>query len=146
MNASEPITVKTFVNAPASTVWSAWNEPRHIINWYFASDDWHAPHAENDLTKDGNLKIRMEAKDGSSGFDFTGTYEEIEPRKFIAYKIADGRKVSVKFEDTGEGVNVTETFEAENVHSRELQQSGWQAILDNFKSYTESLVSNSDKS
>lgn len=131
------ITVETTVKAPVAKVWDYWNEPKHITHWYFASDDWHAPYAENDLWQNGRFKIRMSAKDESSGFDFEGVYNQIEKKKRIEYTIPDGRRVSVIFNDLGNETRVVESFEAENENPLELQKGGWQAILNNFKKYTE---------
>lgn len=133
-----PITIKTTVNATPDKVWRYWTEPDHITNWNFASDDWHSPSATNDLRAGGKFTSRMEAKDGSMGFDFEGVYDEVKPYEHIAYTMADGRKVKVYFKKEGEQTQVTETFDAENQNSIEMQRSGWQAILDNFKKYTES--------
>jgi uncharacterized protein YndB with AHSA1/START domain len=133
------VTVEAVVNAPVATVWAAWNEPKHITNWAFASDDWHAPFAENDLRKDGTFKTTMAAKDGSFSFDFGGAYTNVEANKLIEYTINDGRNVKISFASAGNGTKVTETFETESAHSVEMQRGGWQAILDNFKKYTETL-------
>lgn len=132
------ITVQATVNAPVHRVWQYWNEPGHIKNWAFASDDWHCPASENDLRKGGKFSSTMAAKDGSFSFDFGGVYDEVETNKYIAYTLGDGRKVSVNF--TAEGDNSTrivETFEAEGTNPIEMQQAGWQAILNNFKKYVE---------
>jgi len=131
------ITVETIVNAPVEKVWKYWNEPQHIVHWAFASDDWHAPHAENDLRQDGKFKTTMAAKDGSMSFDFEGVYTLVKDQEQIDYTILDGRKVSISFTGTGNSTKVVETFEAEDTFSAEMQQSGWQAILDNFKKYVE---------
>ena len=131
----QPITIETTVNAPIEKVWEYWNKPEHITKWAFASDDWHAPASENDVRTGGKFKTRMEAKDGSSGFDFEGTYTNVKENELIEYEMSDGRKVSVKFEQTPEGVKITETFDPENENTPEVQRSGWQAILDNFKKY-----------
>lgn len=131
------ITVSTTVNAPLEHVWKVWNTPEDITQWYFASDDWHAPSATNDLRVDGRFKTRMEAKDGSFGFDFEGTYTNIDGKQTIEYSMDDGRKVSIKFEDMGESTKVTETFDAETQNPEEMQRAGWQAILDNFKKHVE---------
>jgi len=133
------ITVEAFVNAPLNTVWESWTAPQHIVKWSFASDDWHTTKAENDLRVGGTFSSRMEAKDGSFGFDFEGVYDEVETNKLIAYTLGDGRTVKIKFTDTGNETHIAETFEAETVNSEELQRDGWQAILNNFKKYTESL-------
>jgi uncharacterized protein YndB with AHSA1/START domain len=131
------ITVKNTVNAPVEKVWNLWTGPEHITKWNNASDDWHTPSAENDLRTGGKFVARMEAKDGSTGFDFGGVYDEIKTHELIAYTIGDGRKVKITFAATGASTNVVETFEAEGTNSIELQRSGWQAILDNFKKYAE---------
>lgn len=136
---STHITIQTRVNAPIEKVWKYMTEPEHIVQWNHASDDWHSPRAQNDLRVGGRLTARMEAKDGSSGFDFGGTYDEVEPLSLFAYTLDDGRKVRVTFESQADGqVQVTETFEAETQNTEELQRSGWQAILDNFKKHVES--------
>lgn len=135
------ITVEVTVDAPVEKAWAAMNDPKHITQWCFASDDWHAPRAENDLKVGGQLKTRMEAKDGSFGFDFLSTYTHIEENKTIEYDIADGRHVKIVFEKlNGNQTRVTETFEMENTHPEEMQRGGWQAILDNYKKHTESLA------
>ncbi|HEX5555540.1 MAG TPA: SRPBCC domain-containing protein [Chitinophagaceae bacterium] len=132
------VTVETTVNVPVTKVWDYWTTPRHIGQWNNASDDWHTPHAENDLRVGGKFLFRMEARNGDSGFDFAGVYEAITKNQYIAYRIDDGRKVQVTFTGEGEGTKVTETFETESMHATEMQRGGWQAILDNFKKYTES--------
>ena len=132
------ITVKTTIHAPIEKVWGFWTEPKHIMHWNNASDDWHTPKAENDLRVGGKFLSRMEAKDGSSGFDFTGEYIAVDKHTLIEYTIIDGRKVKVLFVSKKNQTTITETFEAENIHSLEMQQAGWQAILDNFKRYVES--------
>jgi len=131
------ITVKTNVNAPVEKVWEFWKEPKHIIQWCNASEDWHAPKAENDLKNDGKFSTTMAAKDGSMSFDFEGTYSNVQENKLIEYTIADGRKVAIDFTENGNETKIIETFEAENTHPVEMQRSGWQAILDNFKKYVE---------
>lgn len=133
----EPITISTSVRLPASRVWELWTDPMHIIKWNAASDDWFTPYAESDLRSGGRFCSRMEARDGSMGFDFTGTFTTTEPPHLLEYTIDDGRKVTVRFSEENGSTVVTETFEPENVHSPELQRSGWQAILDNFKKYAE---------
>lgn len=134
-----PITIETTVNAPIETVWDVWNKPEHITRWAFASQDWEAPHAENDLRTGGSFKTRMQAKDGSEGFDFEGVYTNVEDEKLIEYDMPDGRHIKITFEKTPEGVKITETFDPESKNSEDLQRAGWQAILDNFKKYTESV-------
>ena len=132
------ITVESTVKAPVAQVWKFWTEPEHIKKWNAASDDWHTPRAENDLRAGGSFSARMEAKDGSFGFDFGGVYDEVTLNEKIAYTMDDGRQVSVNFTSNGKETKVVETFDAENTHSVEMQRGGWQAILDNFKKYTES--------
>lgn len=131
------ITVENTVNAPVSKVWDYWTNPEHITKWNFASDEWHSPWAKNDLRPGGSFSARMEAKDGSFGFDFAGVYDVVTDHEYIEYTLGDGRKVKIKFTPQGNATNVVESFEAENTHSVEMQQGGWQAILDNFKKYTE---------
>lgn len=133
----EKITVKTTVHAPVEKVWENWTEPKHITQWNNASEDWHTPVAENDLTVGGKFLTRMEAKDGSFGFDFGGIYDEVKVNEVISYTMGDGRKVAVTFKGQGNETEVTETFDAETTNPIEMQQAGWQAILDNFKKYTE---------
>ncbi|MBA3648305.1 MAG: SRPBCC domain-containing protein [Chitinophagales bacterium] len=131
------ITVETIVKAPIEKVWKFWTTPEHITKWNSASDDWHTPKAENDLRQGGKFVARMEAKDGSFGFDFGGIYDEIITNHLITFALDDGRKVQINFINNGTGTKVTETFEAENENSIEMQRNGWQAILDNFKKYAE---------
>jgi uncharacterized protein YndB with AHSA1/START domain len=135
---SNLITISATVHAPIEKIWEYWNSPEHITQWNNASPDWHTPYATIDLQAGGKFTSRMEAKDGSFGFDFEGVYDEVETNKLIRYTIADGRKVTVVFELTSGAVLITERFEAENQHSIEMQQAGWQAILNNFKKYVES--------
>lgn len=137
--AKTSITVEATVNAPVEKVWSSWSRPEHITKWCQASDDWHAPHAENDLRTGGKFKTTMAAKDGSFSFDFDGVYTNVQHHRVIEYAIADGRKVKITFEANGNQTKVIETFEAEETNPVEMQRGGWQAILDNFKKYTESL-------
>jgi uncharacterized protein YndB with AHSA1/START domain len=131
------ITVETTVNAPASKVWEYWIKPEHITKWNNASDDWHTPWVKADFREGGNFTARMEAKDGSFGFDFGGVYDILRKNEYIEYTIGDGRKVKITFSPAGNKTKVVESFEAENTNSVELQKGGWQAILDNFKKYTE---------
>lgn len=132
------ITVETTVKAPVEKVWKLWSDPKHITGWCNASDDWHAPYADNDLRVDGKFKTTMAAKDGSMQFDFEGTYTNIKENELIEYKIADGRKVTIEFKAHGDETGIKETFETESIHPLEMQRGGWQAILDNFKKYVES--------
>ena len=132
------ITIETTVNAPIDRVWSAWNDPRAIEQWNAASTDWHTPRARVDLREGGSFSSRMEAKDGSTGFDFEGTYTRIEPQRLIEYKMGDRRKVRIEFIPSGHRVTVRETFDAEDTHTAKQQRQGWQAILDNFARHVES--------
>jgi uncharacterized protein YndB with AHSA1/START domain len=130
------ITVEATINAPVEKVWKYWNEPEHITQWCFASDDWHAPSSTNDLRVGGKLNTRMEAKDGSMGFDMEVIYSAIEENKLIEYGMGD-RTVSIKFNGNGNTTTVSETFDAESENPIEMQRAGWQAILDNFKKHVE---------
>lgn len=132
------ITIETTVDAPIEKVWDYFTQPEHITKWNNASDDWHTPSASNDFRVGGNFVYRMEAKDGSFGFDFGGVYESVDLHEYIEYTIGDGRNVKINFAGNGNKTKVFETFEAEEMHSIELQKTGWQNILDNFKKYTES--------
>ncbi|SMD15470.1 SRPBCC family protein [Pedobacter nyackensis] len=132
------ITVEAVVNAPVDKVWEFWTKPEHIIKWNNASEDWHTPKAENDLRVGGAFSSRMEAKDGSFGFDFGGVYDEVKTNELIAYTLGDDRRVKISFAADGQTTKVTEVFEAEAINPVEMQQTGWQAILDNFKKYAES--------
>ncbi|MGH2564634.1 MAG: SRPBCC family protein, partial [Ginsengibacter sp.] len=127
------ITVENTVNASIERVWKYWTLPEHIMKWNNASDDWHTPHAENNLHIGGSFLSRMEAKDGTFGFDFGGVYDAITINKYIEYTLGDGRKVKITFAPLGNTTKVSEDFEAESQNSVELQRGGWQAILDNFK-------------
>lgn len=135
----ESITVAVTVAAPIEKVWETWNEPEHITGWAFASDDWECPRAENDIREGGRFVTQMQAKDGSAGFDFGGVYTTVVPFENIAYTMDDGREVCVYFKVIDGGVTITEMFEPETENTHELQRSGWQSILDNYKKYTESL-------
>jgi uncharacterized protein YndB with AHSA1/START domain len=132
------ITVETTVNAPLEKVWDYWNQPEHITKWAFADPSWTAPEAENDLKTGGKFRTRMEAKDGSEGFDFAGVYSHVKDHELIEYDMDDGRHVKVEFATTPEGTKVTETFDPENENPEDLQKSGWQGILENFKKHVES--------
>lgn len=131
------ITVKNTIDAPIATIWEFWNEPRHIERWNFATNEWHCPKAVNDLRVGGKLKSRMEAKDGSMGFDMEGIYNEVIDQRKIGYSLSDGREVTTNFEDLDGKTKVTTTFDAEKQNPVEMQRGGWQAILDNFKKYAE---------
>jgi uncharacterized protein YndB with AHSA1/START domain len=132
---TKKIIVETTVQAPVEKVWEYWTEPTHITKWNTASEDWHTPYAENDLKVGGKFLSRMEAKDGSFGFDFGGVYDDVRLNEGIGYTLEDGRKVTINFIRQGEETKVIETFDAENSNPIEMQESGWQAILDNFKKY-----------
>ena len=136
--ASTKITVQGTVKAPVANVWKLWTTPEHIIQWNSASDDWHTPRAENDLRVGGKFLSRMEAKDGSFGFDFAGVYDEVVTNQRIAYTMEDGRKVEIDFKEHGDETHVVTVFDAESENPIEMQRDGWQAILDNFKKYAES--------
>ncbi|HEU4716739.1 MAG TPA: SRPBCC family protein [Bacteroidia bacterium] len=137
MSSPVSITVRTVISAPVSRVWECFTQPQHITRWNFAVPEWHCPAAENDLRPGGKFSWRMEAKDGSFGFDFAGTYTDVRPNELIAYTIGDGRKVHVTFMTDGDSTEVTETFEAESQNPVEMQRGGWQAILDNFRKHAE---------
>lgn len=132
------ITVQAVIQAPIDSVWKSWITPEDIVGWNFASEDWHCPKAENDLKVGGKFLFRMEAKDGSFGFDFEGIYTTVKTNELIEYVLADDRKISISFTDLGTQTKVTEIFDAETENPVEMQQDGWQAILNHFKKYTES--------
>ena len=131
------IEVEITVHSTLEKVWDFWNNPAHIVNWYFASDDWYAPLSENDLQAAGKFKTTMSAKDGSFSFDFTGEYTKVEPMKEIEYEITGGRKVQISFVKLEDGVKVIEKFEPETENTLEIQKTGWQSILNNFKKLVE---------
>lgn len=136
------ITVETFVNTPIQKTWELFTQPSHVEKWNFASQEWHTPWAKADLREGGSFVYRMEAKDGSFGFDFGGTYHAVEAPKILAYSLGDGRKVRVLFEEQGEGTLITESFEPEQANAEKIQKAGWQAILDNFKRYADGYGKN----
>ncbi len=133
----EPISVETTINEPIEKVWDYFSKPEHIVKWNNASDEWHTPTATNDLKVGGGFLSRMEAKDGSVAFDFKGTYNDVKEHEYIEYVMEDDRVVKVTFEPEDGKTKITEVFDAESTNSREMQQEGWQSILDNFKKYTE---------
>lgn len=133
------ITVKCTIDAPIAQVWKLWTIPEHIKKWNNASDDWHTPHAENDLRVGGKFKTTMASKDGTMSFDFEGEYTKVENNSMIEYKLTDCRKVDIYFIGLEDGVEIIESFEPENENSEEMQREGWQAILDNFKKYVEGI-------
>ncbi|MBI5134075.1 MAG: SRPBCC domain-containing protein [Candidatus Taylorbacteria bacterium] len=142
--ANKKITIEATIHAPIGRVWELWTKPEHIMKWNNASEDWHTPAATNDVREGGKFDFRMEAKDGTAGFDFEGVYDEVATEDWLAYTISDGRKVEVSFEDEGDGdTHITETFEIENENSEEMQRQGWQAILDSFKGYAEGAFNGS---
>ncbi len=135
--AHEKIQIEAVISASLSKVWSRWTTPEHITKWNFAVPEWCCPKATNDLKPGGKYFARMEARDGSFGFDFEAIYDEVIEQKKLVYSLADGRKVSTSFEQTGDATKVTTIFDAENQNPIEMQKSGWQSILNNFKIYTE---------
>jgi uncharacterized protein YndB with AHSA1/START domain len=139
MNSKENTTiiVRATINAPIEQTWKNWITPSDIIRWNNASEDWFTPRAENDLRPGGKFLYRMEAKDGSFGFDFGGVYDTVKEKEYIEYHLADGRKVKITFKSTENGTEIIESFDAESVNSIDRQQSGWQAILNNFRKHTE---------
>lgn len=132
-----PITVQVTIDVAVKKVWNFFTAPEHIIKWNNASPDWHTPKASNDLQVGGKFLYRMEARDGSFGFDFEGQYDEVKTNELISYTLGDGRKVSITFKPLNNQTGVVEIFEAETENSLDLQRSGWQNILDNFKKYAE---------
>ncbi|MBS1638162.1 MAG: SRPBCC family protein [Bacteroidetes bacterium] len=134
---STPITIEAHIDADTQKVWDYWTKPEHITKWNFASDDWHCPSAQNDLRVGGTYSARMEAKDGSFGFDFGAVYDEVKPLQSLIYTMGDGRKAATRFEKTNTGTKVSTTFDAEQVNPVDMQKAGWQAILNNFKKYIE---------
>lgn len=134
------ITVQTTINASINKVWEFWSKPEHIKKWAFASPDWHVPNAENDLRTGGKFSTTMAAKDGSVSFDFGGEYTLVKENQAINYVMGDGRNVEITFRETQNGVEITESFDPETQNPEEMQRGGWQAILDNFKNYVESII------
>lgn len=139
MTSQNVITVDTRIKAGIEKVWECWTQPDHITKWNFASEDWCCPRAQNQLRIGGLLTSRMEARDGSMGFDFTGIYTQIDPNSLIEFQIEDGRVVTIQFDGQDDKTILTETFEAENSNPLEMQKAGWQSILDNFRKHVESL-------
>ena len=141
MDEEKTITVQAVINATVEQVWKLYTEPEHVMKWNNASNDRQTPRAENDLKVGGKFLYRMEAKDGSSGFDFDGTYEQVKTNELIVYSISDGRKVEVTFtKDDNARTKMATTFEAENCNPIKMQRDGWQAILNNFKIYVETRI------
>ena len=131
------ITVKATINSATNKVWDYWTNPEHVKNWNFAVSDWHCPEASNNLVVGGEFHYTMAAKDNSFSFDFWGTYQKIELGKSLDILLGDGRNMRVSIESTGTGTLITEEFEPENQNPVEMQEAGWQMILDNFKKYVE---------
>ena len=136
----QKIIIQATILADITKVWDYWTLPQHIVNWNFASADWYCPNAENDLRAGGHFKYVMASKDGGTSFDFEGVYEDVIEYKKIAYRMPDGREVIVEFEDNGKTTNVISAFDPEDVNPKEMQQAGWQSILDNFKKYVENDI------
>jgi uncharacterized protein YndB with AHSA1/START domain len=132
------VTIENIVNAPVEKVWEYWTLPEHITQWSHASDDWHTPWAKGDVREGGRFESRMEAKDGSMGFEFGGVYDVVKNNEYLECTLDDSRKVKTHFSSQGNKTKVTESFEAEDMNPVEMQRAGWQAILDNFKKYAES--------
>ena len=126
------ITVETVVNAPINAVWAAWSNPDDIVQWNSPAETWHTTRSAVDLREGGKFAARMEAKDGSGGFDFEGVYTRVVPNAIIDFKMSDGREVNIEFVEQADGVFVRETFDVESENPAEMQRAGWQAILDNF--------------
>lgn len=135
----QKIEIQTLINKGNKQVWEAYTMPEHIVHWNFATSEWHCPKAQNDLRVGGEYFARMEAKDGSFGFDFKAIYTEITPEKSFTYRLEDNREVSVAFLKEGENTKIIIVFDAETVNPIEMQRAGWQAILNHFKLYTESI-------
>jgi uncharacterized protein YndB with AHSA1/START domain len=132
------ITINAIIDSPVAKVWDSYTTAEHITRWNFAVKEWHCPHAQNDLRVGGRFSIRMEAKDGSFGFDFTGVYTKVKPQHSFSYTMDDGRKVDITFTTKDKSTQMSIIFEAETTNSLEMQRGGWQSILDNFKKYVES--------
>jgi len=133
------ITIEALARAPIAEVWRAWNTPGDIMQWNAASEDWHTTQSSVDLREGGSFRSRMEAKDGSFGFDFGGTYTLVEPEREIRYTMPDGREVETTFTAEGDGVRIRTVFDAEGQNPVEMQRDGWQAILDSFVKHVEQL-------
>lgn len=137
------ITVETRIQVPVAKVWECWTSPEHIVQWNAASDDWHCPRASNEVRVGGVLNSRMEARDGSMGFDFTAIYTEVQPLALLAFRMGEGeesRDVRVEFLPEDDATVVRETFLAESTFPPEVQQAGWQSILDRFKGHVERIA------
>ena len=139
-NGKTTITVRVLIDSPIDRVWKIWTTPEDIVKWNYASEDWHSPQVYNDLRAGGTFNYRMEARDGSYGFDFKGIYSKVNINELIEYTIDDSRKVKINFSTLDGKTEIVETFEAENVNSFDMQRDGWQAILDNFKKLVENNI------
>lgn len=139
MTQATRITVEAVIEAPIEKVWKAWNTPEDIMNWNTADPGWHCPSSENDLRAGGRFRNRMEARDGSFGFDFEGSYDKVELHKEISYTMSDGRRATSLFSEEGDKTRVATSFDAETENDPDFQKQGWQAILNNFKNYVESV-------
>lgn len=137
---NKTITIEALVAAPPAKVWECWTAPEHITQWNFASDDWCCPHAHSDLRVGGKYLARMEAKDGSVGFDFEARFDTVEPGQALAYTMTDGRRAITHFSEEGEATRISTEFDPESTNPIQMQRDGWQAILDNFKHYVESIT------
>ena len=136
---TQKIHVSTKIQRDIHTIWNAWTQPEHVIHWNFASDTWHCPKASNDLQVGGKFSYTMASKDGEMSFDFEGVYNEVIPEQKIAYAMSDGRQVEIHFTKEADGILVEEIFDPEQMNPLDLQQAGWQAILNQFAKYTEGL-------
>lgn len=139
MKAATVITIETKVKASAKKVWDIWNDPAHIVRWNTATPEWHTPRAQHDLRPGGQFNFRMEARDGSTGFDFSGVYDVVKPHQRIEYTMGDNRKVKIEFTEKSGETHIVQSFEAESTNPVEMQRDGWQAILDSFKRYVEGV-------
>lgn len=135
----EIVSVNAIVKADLKKVWDCWTSPECIKQWNQASEDWHTTDAQNDLKDGGKFSSRMEAKDGSMGFDFSGRYDVVAPGSHLEYTLKDNRKVKINFLEKRNGIHVLETFEAESSQPVDIQKEGWQAILNSFKRFVEGL-------
>lgn len=137
MTPADPIRIETVVSAAPAAAWRAFTSPEAITQWNQASPDWHCPSAEVDLRAGGTHRARMEARDGSIGFDLTGTYEEVDAPKALTLRLEDGRRARTTFAPEGQGTRVTTVFDPEATNPVEMQRAGWQAILDSYAAYVE---------
>lgn len=137
MNTPDLLTVQASLNCSAARAWAAYTDPAAIVQWNFAAPEWHCPRAENDLRVGGTLRSRMEAKDGSMGFDFEGTYTEVEPLQRLAYTLGEDRRVLAVFSETDGQTTLTVRFTPDPTFPAEYQIGGWQAILNNYKAFAE---------